>query len=116
MTPVISHDDYTVCYDEQTGRIVFSGSLHLAGANAYRPIADFLTQILDSGVRHLTLDLKELRLLNSSGITTLSRFVISARQYPELQLVVRGSKAIFWQERSLGNLQRLFPTMELYLE
>lgn len=116
MTPAIIHDDYTVSYDAQTGRIIFSGSLRLAGANAYRPIADFLDQILESGVSHLTLDLKELRLLNSSGITTLSRCVINARQHPEVKLVVRGSKAIFWQERSLGNLQRLLPTMELYLE
>ncbi|MCS6958848.1 MAG: hypothetical protein RMK91_02225 [Pseudanabaenaceae cyanobacterium SKYGB_i_bin29] len=116
MTQALTHEDYTVTYDANEGRVVFTGSMRLPGANAYRPLAEFLDHILASGVSHLTLDLKELKLLNSSGITALSRFVINARQYPELKLVVRGSKAVFWQERSLGNLQRLLPTMELYLE
>jgi hypothetical protein len=116
MAQEIYGEDYIVSYGKEGNTITFNGILRLSGTAGYRPIAQFLDEILDSGVKALTLDLRELKLLNSSGITMLSKFVIHARQYPDLALVVKGSQSIFWQERSLGNLQRLLPSMELYLE
>lgn len=115
MVNEIQGDDYAVTYDSDKGTIYFSGILRLSGVGGYRLISEFLDQVLDRGADSLTLDLRELKLLNSSGITMLSKFVIHARQYPKLVLTIQGSKAVFWQERSLGNLQRLLPTMELYL-
>ncbi len=116
MAQAIYGDDYVVTYEKEQGTVIFNGILRLSGTSGYKPIADFLDEILASGIKHITLDLRELKLLNSSGITMLSRFVIHARHYPDLALVVKGSQTVFWQERSLGNLQRLLPTMELYLE
>ncbi len=116
MDQTIYGEDYVVTYNREEGVISFKGVLRLAGTAGYRSIANFLDEILASGVTSLLLDLRELKLLNSSGITMLSKFVINARQYPGLSLVVKGSQSIFWQERSLGNLQRLLPSMKLYFE
>ncbi len=116
MTQEIYGEEYTITYGKEENTITFNGTLRLSGTTDYRTIAEFLDEILDSGVKSLTLDLRELKLLNSSGITMLSKFMIHARQYPDLALVVKGSQSVFWQERSLGNLQRLLPSMELYLE
>lgn len=113
MIEEVRGEDYTVTYDRDKGTAYFNGIFRLSGAEGYRPIAEFLGRILASGVNSLVLDLRELVLLNSSGITMLSRFVIHARQYEHLALKIRGSQAIFWQERSLGNLQRLHPRIEL---
>lgn len=43
----------------------------------------------------------------------LSRFVIMMRQWPQISLVILGSQDIIWQGRSLKNLQRLMPTMQV---
>lgn len=116
MAQEIYGEDYIVTYSDEGNVITFNGILRLSGTNGYQPIAQFLDEILHSGMKSITLDLRELRLLNSSGITMLSKFVIHARKFPDLSLVIKGSQSVFWQERSLGNLQRLLPSMELYLE
>jgi hypothetical protein len=65
----------------------------------------------------LTLDLRTLRFLNSSGINTLAKFVLHARrQYHATQVVMKGSHQFPWQEKSLKNFQRLLPGLHLEIE
>jgi len=87
MDQTIYGEDHVVTYNREEGVISFKGVLRLAGTAGYRSVANFLDEILASGVTSLFLDLRELKLLNSSGITMLSKFVINARQYPGLSLV-----------------------------
>jgi hypothetical protein len=70
----------------------------------------------------ITLDLRKLEFLNSSGINVLSKFIIKVRQHrerqakenqPETNMVVYGSQTIPWQSKSIKNLQRLMPSLEL---
>jgi hypothetical protein len=58
-------------------------------------------------------DLSELEFLNSSGIAMLSKFVIEARNRKTVTLTILGAQAIPWQGKSLVNLQRLMPAMQL---
>nr|WP_232222185.1 hypothetical protein [Thioalkalivibrio paradoxus] len=74
-------------------------------------LEDALTDCSD-----LTLDLTELEFLNSSGIATLSKFVINARNRQTCRLTIRGSGSIAWQGKSLNNLKRLMPALELTFE
>ncbi|NET54260.1 MAG: hypothetical protein F6K09_38340, partial [Merismopedia sp. SIO2A8] len=64
----------------------------------------------------ITLDLKKLEFLNSSGISMLSKFVINVRKKNASQIQVKGSTSIPWQSKSLKNLKRLMPKLELVLE
>jgi hypothetical protein len=64
---------------------------------------------------HIIVDLKELEFLNSSGISMLSMFVVRLRQRGTAKLTFKGSANIVWQTRSLKNLQRLMPSIELVL-
>lgn len=75
-----------------------------------------LDQLIDKQPQIITLDLRKLESLNSSGINILSRFVIKVRQQKTIQIVVQGSQAIPWQGRSLKNLQRLMPSLQLEWE
>ena len=58
---------------------------------------------------------RELDFLNSSGITMFSRFVIEARDHCGINLHFLASEAIPWHARSLKNLQRLMPSLEIQL-
>lgn len=111
----ISHEDYQVRYDEATATILCSGSFRLHGEE-YKPVLDLLTLAADAKPAMLTLDLRGLQFLNSSGINTLSKFVLHVRKHNTSGVLVRGSTRFPWQEKSLKNLQRLLPALKLEIE
>ena len=80
------------------------------------PIVELLDETTKNDPETITLDLKELEFLNSSGISMLSKFVINIRKKKNSSITVKGSNAIPWQGKSLKNLQRLMPTLTLELE
>lgn len=110
----IEHPNYTLTTDRGNNNVSISGSLRLNGMEEYGPVLDALRAALSQG-NHMALDLSGLEFLNSSGIAMLSKFVIEARGVPQMQLTIRGSAQIPWQGKSLKNLQRLFPALELII-
>jgi hypothetical protein len=111
----IKTEDYNVLFEPDLNKVVFSGSLRLNGMDEYAPIVDLLDLAVDHNPNSLILNLEELEFLNSSGINMLSKFVIKMRQKGEIEILVKGSKTIPWQSKSLKNLQRLMPSLEIEL-
>lgn len=114
-TKSLEGEGYRAEFDADTGFIRLHGSLRLGGLTEYAPISQLLEDALD-GRDALTLDLSGLEFLNSSGIATLSKFVITARNRKTCTLAIRGSTGIAWQGKSLNNLKRLMPTLDLRFE
>lgn len=112
----IKTDDYRIWYDPQTTTVYCQGSLRLSGMAEYAPIAELLDEAASQEQSPIVLDLQGLEFLNSSGISMLSKFVIKVRHKKTVNLVVRGSKSIPWQGKSLKNLQRLMPSLSLEWE
>ncbi|MDH5534100.1 MAG: hypothetical protein OEZ08_00820 [Betaproteobacteria bacterium] len=111
----VIHDDYQVQFDEASSTVRCQGSFRLHG-DEYKPILDLLINAADMKPATLTLDVRELQFLNSSGINTLSKFILQVRKHQVSQVVVRGSTRFPWQEKSLINLQRLLPELKLAIE
>lgn len=111
----ISGDDYAVSYEADSATVIFQGELSLANPSEYQPIADLLVQAVSEGSSPVTLNLEQLMFLNSSGISMLSKFILSLRRQPTVQLIVLGSEEVPWQTKSLKNLQKLLPSLELTL-
>jgi len=109
----IKTDDYCVLYDADAKTVACEGSLRLSGMAEYEPISQLLNTISELDLDSVVLDLKNLEFLNSSGISMLSKFVIKVRHKKTVQMIVRGSKSIPWQGKSLKNLQRLMPSLNL---
>ena len=61
----------------------------------------------------MVMDFRNLQFLNSAGINTISRFVITARTANTTQLRVLGNPEISWQQKSLGNLQKLWAKVSI---
>lgn len=112
----IKGDTYSVGYDRETTTIKFDGSLRLNGMDEYQPIVDLLNNILNTNPDKIILNLKDLIFLNSSGINILSKFTIKVRQKKTVQMAIKASEAIPWQGKSLKNLQRLLPTLQIDIE
>ena len=109
----IENENYTLESDEGGNTTAIRGSLRLNGMEEYGPILEALRAGLAGG--NMNLDLSGLEFLNSSGIAMLSKFVIEARGIDGMQLTITGSVQIPWQGKSLKNLQRLFPALDLII-
>ena len=112
----ITTKEYRVIYDAETATLSCKGSFLLSGSEEYEPILQLMTQALENAPGNLLIDIKELEFLNSSGINTLTKFVITARNKQAFQLTVRGLGSLPWQTRLVKNLQRLMPSLNIELQ
>jgi len=113
----ISQDSYQILYRPEDSTIYCRGSLRLSGQEEdYARINDLLTQVIEAEPPTVTLNLQELKFLNSLGINMLSKFIIKIRKKKFIKVVVQGAKDTPWQEKSLKNLQRLMPSLSLQLQ
>jgi hypothetical protein len=112
----VKGDGYCVSYDETTGVVTFEGTLRLRDMEQYGPIDELLDEARGSALKVVTVDVRALRFLNSAGITMLFRFVLKMRQQATSQVVVQGADGVPWQGRSLPNLEKLMPELQLVME
>ncbi len=112
----IKSTNYSVNFDPDTNIITLQGFLRLRGMNEYAPIAQLLDDVVATDPETVTLNLRGLHFLNSSGINMLFRFVINMRDKTNGQVIARGSSQIPWQTKSLHNLERLMPGLQLEFE
>ncbi len=109
----INNETYKVVYDATTTTVVFHGMFRLRGMPEYEPIMELLDKVVAQNPANLTLNLRGLQFLNSSGINMLSQFVIKMHEQKNIQLTVLGAPQYAWQTKSLRNLQRLMPKLKL---
>ena len=64
---VIKGGNYRVWYEPSEVKVYFEGILRLSGAQEYQPIEDLLNKVLTSEPKTVTLDVRALAYLNSSG-------------------------------------------------
>lgn len=112
----VKRDDYRVWYDPATATVNFQGLIRESQISDYKPLEELLEGVIAQKPPVISMNLQELEFLNSSGMTILSRFVIGVRNKKMIQLVVRGSQNIAWQNKSLANWQRLMPGLTLQYE
>jgi len=115
----IEREGYFIEYNKDTQLVVFTGTIRLQTAAEYAPVMELLNKAHDetfAAGKSLTLDFRQLQFLNSSGINTISRFVIFARKQNKTMLTVLGSADIYWQKKSLTNLQRLWSKVQIQIQ
>lgn len=97
--------DHQIMYDETTSTITLSGRIRLHG-NDYDLLTTILHRLSRSQLETIVLDVRELEMINSSGINHLLQFGVKLRQNsPRTELIVRGCPAMRWQQH--GSFQSL---------
>jgi len=107
----VQGDKFKVAYQIEPVTVTCSGMLDMRGKEGYKEILELFDKAVaetDSG-KTVTLDVKELEFLNSSGITTIGGFIIKLRNKGEIRLLIRCSNNHSWQARSMKGLEKLMP-------
>lgn len=115
----IKADKYSIIYNNDTATVIFKGSLLLNGSKEYEPILQLMNMAAEQQQPNtLTLDMRELKFLNSSGINMMTKFVINVCDIKalDLGLAILGQKKIAWQDKLSKNLRRLMPSLKAKLE
>ncbi len=107
----IKTSEYRVWVEGAT--VYFEGTMRLSSNDAYAPIQEIMAKVLATAPPAVTLDLTGLEFLNSSGINLFAKFTIEVRKLAHTGLAVRGSSRIPWQSKSLPNLKKLYPALDL---
>jgi len=100
--------DSKVTFNSEDNKVNFEGSMRLANMKEYDEVGAFLKKISEGIDGSLTLNFSDLQFLNSSGITTLSLFVLNCKKSGKPQLHVQGNKNVSWQQKSLSNFKKLW--------
>ena len=115
----IKTEKYTISYNPETTTITCQGSLLLNGAEVYEPILQLFRNSADECQHEsLSIDVCELKFLNSSGINMMTKFVMyicDIKMY-EMDLNIVGYKKTAWQAKLAKNLQRLMPALNIILK
>lgn len=105
---------YSVRATRDYSRIAFIGTLRLQGRQEYEKIQKILSFAARKSANALEIDMRQLRFLNSSGISTFSLFIIDMRRVGK-RITITGSKSIAWQVKSLVNFRRLYDQVTINL-
>lgn len=108
----IKGENFNVFYDKNAATINFKGSLRLNGTEEYAAIFKLLNDVAESNPPRITLNFMHLDFLNSSGIAMLSKYVIGMRK-STIHMMIIASNTVPWQGKSLKNLQKLMPNLNL---
>lgn len=104
---------YSIFYDCESEIISLSGKLHLIQREkAFHEILSWFDLIIEKEPPTVLLDVSGLNYLNSMGISMIAKFVIRARDKKTIHVMVKASKDIIWQNKSLINLKRLMPSID----
>lgn len=110
----IQQPDYQVHYDPASATAVWSGSFRLHGPE-YTPILHLMREATTNGHTAFTLDLRDVRFLNSAGINALYKLMVHLSKQKRIRVAIKGSARHPWQKKTLNNLLQLTPDVQLEL-
>ncbi len=102
-----SRQSYAIQVAEDFSRVLLRGYLRLQKRPDYQKVLDTLREAAQRSPGSLEIDVRELRFLNSPGITALAGFLRGMRDIGK-KIVITGSKTFAWQSKTLDSFSRLF--------
>lgn len=115
----IKTEHYVIQYDDAQDSVALKGMFRLTGTpsgpESYAGLLNVLNEAASANPPRLTIDMRELEFLNSSGINAMCKFVMSMRTRTGVKVIVLGTPDYAWQSKSLVNLKKLLPSLELVL-
>ncbi len=112
---------YSIKYDSFNKIIFFEGSLLLTSDQYKEILESFSTIYLNIKENNdnncITLDIINLKFLNSSGISMLTSYLMSyMTEHDDITIIIKINKICSWQNKLCINLKRIIPQIEINIE
>jgi hypothetical protein len=104
----LEDENYKIWFDETVNTIYFEGSIRLWDPTDYSKIKQFMLDTHELNISELFLNFVKLEFLNSSGISTLCKFILDIKKVNKVSLHIIGNNTILWQKKSFENLLKLW--------
>ncbi len=110
----IGREGYSITY--QDGVLQIAGKLSLM-LEDYGEIETFFEQVIASASSEITLDIRNLEYLNSSGIKTICvSLILEAADIEGLRMKILCSNRYTWQKETVPTFEDLMDNMEIIFE
>ncbi|MCP4344000.1 MAG: hypothetical protein GY795_00560 [Desulfobacterales bacterium] len=107
----IEGEEYSVVYEDNV--ITISGKLSLM-LEDYEKMEELFEKVVESEPSELTLDIRKLEYLNSSGIKTICvGLILEAADIDELKMKILCSEEYTWQKETIPTFEDLMDDMEI---
>ena len=111
---IVKTEDYTI-NAQQLNHVLISGTMRLPSPLSYEKPFSIIKNSLEEATDILTINLKDLEYLNSSGLTSFARIIIEARANNKpLKIII--NKSIPWQTKTLLSLNKLWDELSFVLD
>jgi hypothetical protein len=107
----IAGDKYRVIYDPAVSVVAFQGILRLK--DRFPLNKQLIDAVAAAAPKKVTLDVRQLEFLNSSGVVLLFKFISDLRNLTGSPIIIRGSTRHPWQERWLKDMSKFMPELQL---
>lgn len=110
----IEEKGYKASYENNV--ITISGKLSLM-VEDYEELENFFEQVIESDPSELTLDIRDLEYLNSSGIKTLCvSLILELADIEGISLKIRCSEKYTWHKETIPTFKDLMEDMDIVFE
>ncbi|QTA91143.1 hypothetical protein [Desulfonema magnum] len=107
-------DGYTITYKDNI--ITIFGKLSLM-LEDYEELEDFFEEVIRTEPSEITLDIRNLEYLNSSGIKTICvSLILEADDIEDIQMKILCSNQYTWQKETIPTFEDLMDDMEIVFE
>ncbi len=103
-------------FKESESLLVMEGSMRLANLMEYDKVSLFIMECAEKSPSKLTIDMRTLSFLNSSGITTLSMCILHLKKKLTPSLLFLGTTDYAWQDKSLKNFTKLWADAKVQID
>jgi hypothetical protein len=106
------NDEYTIDCATTAGAAALRGVLRLQSTEAYEKVFEPIRKSLRAPATTYAIDLREVVLMNSSGIRALAGLVLLAKEN-RVALVLQVRDSIPWQKKTIASLKLLDGTLDV---
>ena len=106
-------DIFSACYNEESNTVSLQGCIRSGDPEIYKQLDNVFQDAQKNNKLSLIWDLRALNDISSAGLGVLYRFAASKRENKDFALRIKANSSVYWQERSLPNIKKFLPSVQL---
>ncbi len=108
------NEHYSVVYDDKSNSIQFKGLMDDHGKKSCDEMMAIVETAAEKAGFTINWDIRELKVLSSTAMGRLYRYLVKQQGNKTFKLKVSGSEQCSWQQKFLPNVKKILPQARLH--